>query len=72
MQPSICGEFSIEKKSPNIVEMLGLFMMTCEGFEPTTPSLSRKCSPTELTSHIELNYISNYIKFYDNVNSLVY
>lgn len=24
--------------------------MTCEGLEPPTPSLSRKCSPTELTS----------------------
>lgn len=36
-------------------------MMTCEGFEPPTPSLSRKCSPTELTGRIAIEHIFNYI-----------
>ena len=45
--------------------------MTCEGFEPTTPSLSRKCSPTELTSR-DGRYILNYSHDEKNVNHFLF
>gem|GEM_PF-6037498 len=44
---------SLRKKMPaqgHLPDPLGI-LVGCEGFEPTTPALSRRCSkPTELTS----------------------